>query len=159
MRADRYHLFWEPLDLMRDDGLDDMIAAHHAEVGVHKEDMPLACDWEKYEALEYQGILRLLGARFDGQLVGYASFLVMPHLHYRTTVHAMNDAIFVRPEHRRTGLALELVRKPERDFVKEFKKVRFWYHDKAGLRLLAPVLERCGYSQVETGWDKMARES
>lgn len=153
-------IFWEPLSILLDDGLEDLVRQHHAEVGVHKKEMPLDCDWDEYQSLENLGMLRTLAVRRQDKLIAYNSFMVRKgHPHYRSTPHAMCDAIYVLPAHRRTGIVRELIEKPERDLALEFagRHVRFWYHDKSGIRLLGPVLKKLGYEQIEECWDKMVR--
>lgn len=151
---------WEPLSILLDDGLAELVRQHWEEVGVHKDEMPLDPDWDGYQRMEDDGELRLLSGRIDGVLRGYHSVRVVKgHLHYKSTPHAMSDAIYVLREHRRSGLGLELIDKAERDILAEFapRFVRIWYHDKAGLRLLGPVLQRRGYGLIEECWDKIAR--
>lgn len=152
---------WEPLSLLLDEGLEDLVTAHHAEVGLHKGDMPLAVDWEKYHELERLGMLKLASARAGDSLVGYASWLVMPHLHYCETPHALNDAIFVHYEWRGSGV--RLMRECERRLAADAapKAVRIVYHIKKAIEAdrgtVGRVLDRMGYRAFETAWDKMVR--
>ena len=151
---------WEPLSILLDNGLAELVTQHWEEVGVHKDEMPLDVDWDGYFEDEEADKLRLLGGRIDGVLVGYHSlFIVKSHRHYKSTPHAMSDAIYVLPEHRKSGLGIELIDKAERDILGEFapRYVRIWYHDKAGLRLLGPVLKRRKYGLIEECWDKVTR--
>lgn len=100
---------WEPLDALLDDGIAEAVEAEWREVAAHKGDMPLAVDWGQYRKLEAAGILKVMALREDDRLVGFNSFMVMPHLHYSQTIHAMNDAIYVRPDSRGlSGLRLIL---------------------------------------------------
>lgn len=152
---------WEPLSLLLDDGLDGLITSHHAEVGLHKATMPLAVDWDKYHELERLGILKLAAARAGSRLVGYASWMWMPHLHYATTQHALNDAIFVKPDYR--GAGVRLIRASERRLAEDAapNPVRIVFHIKHAIEAKrgthGRVLERMGYAAFETCWDKMAR--
>lgn len=156
-----HSLAWEPLDALLDDGLADIVARHWAEVGMHKEDVPLAVDWERYYRLEADGILKLMAARQDDRLVGYASFLVMPHMHYSTTLHAMNDAIYVDPDVR--GVGIKLIRAAEKALAElaRPKPVRILYHAKLHVEkergTLARVFEALGYKAFETSHDKVVR--
>jgi GNAT superfamily N-acetyltransferase len=54
------------------------------------------------------GLLRCVTARDDSGLVGYAIFIVQPHLHYKSCKTAFEDIYFLRKEHRlgRTGIRL-----------------------------------------------------
>ena len=151
---------WEPLAALLDDGLAELVRLHWEEVGVHKDEMPLDPDREGYQEDETAGKLRLLGGRIDGVLAGYHSLYVLKgHRHYRSTPQALSDAIYVLRDRRRSGLGLHLIDKAEQDIQAEFapKWVRIWYHDKAGLRLLGPVLHKRGYGMIEEAWDKMVR--
>lgn len=154
-------LAWEPLSVLLDDGLQALVREHHAEVGVHKDTMPLDCDWEKYHDIESKGILRVLAARLRDRLIGYSSFMVLPHLHYRTTLHGVNDGIFVQRQHRRTRAGLKLIDRAELDLAAEAKPgyCRIVYHDKAFLNYLGPTLRRRGYEHQENIWDRMVRGS
>jgi GNAT superfamily N-acetyltransferase len=151
---------WEPLALLRDDGLEDLIVAHHAEVGLHKEVMPLAVDWEQYHKLETLGMLKLAAARAGEALVGYASWLWLPHLHYAETIHASNDAVYMRPEWR--GAGVRLMRECEQRLTADAvpKPVRILYHIKldveAARGTIGRVLERRGFKAFETCYDRIA---
>lgn len=175
---------WEPLAALLDDGLDAMVKGHWREVGVHQDAMPVDVDWEKYHDLERSGALRLMGARQDAELVGYSSFIVVPHLHYVTTRHALNDAIYVVPK-ARGEIGVRLVVEAERALVAEGVR-RIVYHAKEHIRLgtgdsldmietlveleaeygikipqdatgdtVGAVLEALGYASFEICYDKM----
>jgi GNAT superfamily N-acetyltransferase len=152
---------WEPLAALLDDGLHAIVEKHWHEVGVHKEDVPLAVDYDKYRALEAQGILKLMAARQGERLVGYASFIVMPHLHYSRTLHALNDAIFVDPSVR--GAGIRLIREAERGLAEMARPgcVRIVYHVKehveAARGTLGGVFRHLGYGAFETSYDKVVR--
>lgn len=153
-------LAWEPLSALLDDGLAGLVMAHHAEVGVFKKEMPLDVDWEGYRKQEHLGFLRVLSARVEGRLIGYNAFLVMPgHLHYKTTPHAMSDAIYVMPDHRRSGAGPMLIAKAEADIIADYapRFVRFVYHDKAFLDYLRSVLIKMNYEHQENIYSKIAR--
>lgn len=153
---------WEPLAALLDDGLEAMIVQNHwPEVGVHKDIVSVAIDWPKYRRLEADNILYVMGVRRGGELVGYASYTVMPHLHYSTTLHAMNDAIFVQPEVRGAGIGL--IRAAERALARVASPnwIRIIYHAKlevaAERGTFARVFERLGYKAFETSHDKLVR--
>lgn len=95
-----YKFSVDPLDLLRDEGIEAMIRDEWKEVSLHREQMPLALDWPQYHQLEELGILKVVAMREDEKLVGFNSFMCMPHLHYFTTQHAMSDALYIKPKHR-----------------------------------------------------------
>lgn len=158
---DRLAFGWEPLAVLLEDGLAAIVAKHWREVAVHPDTMPLAVDWDKYQDLEDKGILRVMSARRGDKLIGYSSFMVMPHLHYATTLHAANDAIYVDPSER--GAGIRLIRESEKALAELAKPgwVRIVYHTKYHVELergtLARVFDRLGYPAFEACHDKMVR--
>lgn len=89
--------------------LKTIIPEHYDELCVTK-DFPLAPDWEAYGRMHMAGIVRCITVRDvdSNELIGYAIFLVHPHLHYKTCKTAFEDIYFLRKEHRlgRTGIRL-----------------------------------------------------
>lgn len=78
-----------------------LVLAHHKEVGARPcED--LEPDKERYLAMEREGYIKLFTARErpDGRLVGYQLFMVAPHPHYKGMTSALQDLIYMAPEHR-----------------------------------------------------------
>lgn len=68
-------------------------------------------DWERYQRMEDEGLMRLLAVRKKGELVGYASVLVGHNLHDRKALCAVVQDFFMAPEARGgfNGLKLFLV--------------------------------------------------
>ena len=89
--------------------LKEIIPAHYDELCVTK-DFPLAPDYEAYGRLYVADMLRCITARDEGSnaLIGYALFIVNPHLHYKTCRTAFEDIYFLKKEYRlgRTGIRL-----------------------------------------------------
>jgi GNAT superfamily N-acetyltransferase len=87
--------------------LKEIIPAHYDELCVTK-DFPLLPDYAAYGRLYLAGMLKCITARDEAGLIGYAIFIVQPHLHYRTCKTAFEDIYFLRKEHRlgRTGIRL-----------------------------------------------------
>ena len=87
--------------------LKQIIPAHYDELCVAK-DFPLEPDWEAYGRIYVAGMLRCVTARTEDELVGYALFIVQPHIHYRTCKTAFEDVYFLKKEYRlgRTGIRL-----------------------------------------------------
>lgn len=84
-----------------------LLPVHYDELCVTK-DFPLMPDYAAYGRLDVAGMLKCIVARVDGELVGYALFIVQPHLHYMTCKTAFEDLYFLRKDHRlgRTGIRL-----------------------------------------------------
>ncbi len=87
--------------------LKEVIPLHYDELCVTK-DFPLMPDYEGYGRLYVAGLLRCITARDENGLVGYAIFIVQPHLHYKSCKTAFEDIYFLIKEHRlgRTGIRL-----------------------------------------------------
>lgn len=123
---------WEPLDILLDEGIEDLVRREWEEVAVDRERMPLVLDWDEYRKLEELKLFRCMGCRRDGELIGFNSFVLMPgHLHYKTTPHAMNDAIYVAPTERGiTGIRLILEAERQIQALFAPKAVRVLYYSK-----------------------------
>lgn len=89
------------------DELKGLLPAHYDELCVTK-DFPLLPDYVAYGRLCVAGMLKCIVARADGELIGYALFIVSPHLHYSTCKTAFEDIYFLRKDQRlgRTGIRL-----------------------------------------------------
>lgn len=82
---------------------------HWEEVG-HYDDIPIDMQWDTYRQLQAEGKLRcytirgFLNEEFgETVLMGYAFYLVGKHLHYRHTLVASQDILYVRPPYRGIG--------------------------------------------------------
>jgi GNAT superfamily N-acetyltransferase len=89
------------------DELKGLLPVHYDELCVTT-DFPLMPDYVAYGRLCAADMLKCIVARSDGELVGYALFIVQPHLHYVTCKTAFEDVYFLRKDHRlgRTGIRL-----------------------------------------------------
>lgn len=80
---------------------------HCDELCVVKE-FPLLPDYEAYETLRKLNMLRCITCRADGKLIGYITFMIQPHLHYRTCKTAIEDMYFIKKEYRRGRIGIRL---------------------------------------------------
>jgi Acetyltransferase (GNAT) family len=85
---------------------------HWKELAVFQDHIKIDLDEAKYNALEQAGILLTLTARKDARLVGYFTWFLMPHPHYRQYLMGMTDMYYVLPEFRR-GAGAKLFIKSE----------------------------------------------
>lgn len=98
----------EPLRSCIDELL-PLLEKHFEEVNFNKEDIPHEPDWDGYMLLENSGMLHVVTAREeDGRLLGYCSTLINTSLHHRHNVFGVNDALYIIPEYRGTGLAYDM---------------------------------------------------
>ena len=140
----------EPMsDIIED--MKPMLYAHWEEIATNKEVKPLDPDYDKYLALEEQGILRVMTVRCSGVLCGYFVSFVMPHLHYMQTKMAMNDIMYVAPEHRGGTVAYRLIKNSifdlkniNVDIMTIHMKVEYPFRN---------LLTKLGFSLTEENWD------
>ncbi len=85
---------------------------HYEELCVTK-DFPLAPDYDAYKRLAENGMLRCITVRADDDLIGYAIFIIQPHLHYMTCKTAFEDIYFIRKEYRKGRVGLRLFKYAE----------------------------------------------
>lgn len=80
----------------------DLMDANHKETGSFDQ-TKFNPSRENYEKIEDVGMLKLFTARDGETLVGYAIFLVSPHLHYSSMLFAQQDVMFMDKAHRGIG--------------------------------------------------------
>ena len=93
------------------DEMQPLIEQHWREIAVHQ-DIDLDADYDLYRKVTDGGILWIYTVRDAGSnaLIGYAVFFVRPHIHYSRHTWAINDIIWLAPEHRNIGTGRALVR-------------------------------------------------
>jgi len=118
--------------------------AHYHEIA-HYKDIKLEPNVAEYFKMEDAGFLKAYTAREDGELIGYAVYLVRHNLHYKSSLQAQQDIIYISKEKRGFG----------KDFIKfcddELRKMGVqvvrqhikFAHD------WSKVLERMGYEKED----------
>lgn len=145
----RHQFAIEPLYTCWEDAK-ELTVLHHAEVSMIEPER-FAPDHERYLKLEIAGFMRVFTARIDGKLVGYAIFLVVPHLHYGGMVWAAQDVLFVHPDHR-GRLSVEFVRWMDEKLAAEGVEC---IHRHVTEKLdYSGLLRSEGYEKIETGYVK-----
>ncbi len=124
-----------------------LIEAHYREISVYP-DIPLDPDKERYRQAEDAGMIHCYTARTAaGALIGYAWFVVNTNLHYRSSLQAMQDVIFIHPEHRRGRVGMGLI--AHCDDSLRAAGVQVVYHHTKVHHDFGRLLERLGYSLNE----------
>jgi GNAT superfamily N-acetyltransferase len=98
----------EYLSDIRDEVL-PLIEEHYSAVYHFAEEVPLDIDWSVYFKLEDAGMLNVVTARDEGKLIGYYISFIAPNLHSMQSTRATNDAVYLDPAYRKTGLGVELI--------------------------------------------------
>lgn len=113
----------------------------------HYKDIPLDPDFDMYLKMEDMGVLRVFTAREDDKtLVGYAVFFIKHNLHYKSSLQAMQDIIFIDSEHRGTGVKLILW--CDRQLKSEGVQIVF-QHVKVATPHTVALFKRLGYEEVD----------
>jgi GNAT superfamily N-acetyltransferase len=132
-----------------------MLMAHWAELAVHK-DIPLDPEYAFYEKMDDIGALRIYTVRSEGQLIGYSIFVVRPrHAHYNIG-WAMNDIVWLHPEHRNEGVGAAFVAFWDQELT-ALGVTLVHINAKVSHPALAYLLKKCGYVVIEAGYEKRLR--
>lgn len=129
-----------------------LLIQHYEEVATHKKGKPLDPDHGRYQMLENEGMLRIFTARDDGKLVGYFVSMVMPHLHYSSTIYAMNDILYIDPAYRGTTLAYRMFKGAMKDLKENTNTAIVIIHMKVKHQFRG-LLTKLGFEQTEENWE------
>lgn len=123
--------------------LKPLLAEHWREVA-HYQDIELAPNYEFYSTCT---ALRCFTVREEDVLIGYAIFGVAHNKHYMDSLQAVQDILFVHPEHRGSAGA-RLVKFADAQLRKEGVQA-VYHHVKMQHPTLGLLLDRMGYETVE----------
>lgn len=129
---------------------------HWVEVG-HYKDIPIDMQWDKYQVLQDLGKLRCFTIRgplneemTETVLMGYAFFIVDNHLHYKHTVVASQDILYVRKPYR--GIGRKFLTWCDEQLLAE-GVVTVTHHAKPWFNY-GNLFEDMGYEKAETIWSR-----
>lgn len=123
---------------------------HWVELAGDRDRILLDPDFDSYYRLDFEGLLHILAARVDGELVGYTFTIVGPHLHYRSTKTGHTEMFWLAPEYRSgwTGVRLlRLTRKGLRDRGVKLHTISFKIAFEGGR--VGKLLARLGYRSTD----------
>ena len=129
-----------------------LLHKHWIEIAYYQ-DIPLDPDVERYQALDDSGKLRIYTARVDNRLVGYAVFFVSLHPHYKTSLQASEDVLYLDPDYRRWHLGSSLIDYAERELAGE-GVAAIYQHVKAKHPALGAILTSKGYELIDLIYGK-----
>jgi len=128
-----------------------LLEEHWAQIA-HYKDIKLNPWLEAYHVAEDADALRVYTVRTAGVLCGYALFFIKPNMHYRDSVQAVQDILWVAPEHRSLTLALSFLRWCDEQLRADGAQV-VYHHVKHAVDF-GPLLKRLGYESIETVWGR-----
>jgi len=126
---------------------------HWEEIAHNKDLIKLDPDWERYRILADNHVLSVATARVDGILIGYQIYMVMAHLHYKQSLTAMSDVLYLAPEYRQGTAGIRLMKCAEEELnrlgvqriIQNVKLTADW----------GVILERMGYKPFERIYTKL----
>lgn len=122
-----------------------LLKSHYDEIA-HFKDIPLEPDFEKYLKLEELDGIRVYTARDENQkLIGYSVFFLSHNIHYKSSLQAVQDVLFIHPSNRGSGAKFILWCD---DQLKKDGVQAVYQHVKAAHNF-GPLLERFGYQLVD----------
>ena len=122
-----------------------LLEEHWREVA-HYQDIELDPDLEVYAAAEAAGMLRVFTARtLEGKMIGYAVFFCRTNPHYRNSLQANQDVLFISKEHR--GMGGRFILWCDEQLRSE--GVQVVYHHVKAAHNFGKLLERFGYTLVD----------
>lgn len=83
---------------------------HYEEIAERTDVIELDPDLDRYKALENAKILEVHTARDGDKLVGYSVWMVVNHLHYKKSVTASSDILYIHPEYRKGLLGYKFLK-------------------------------------------------
>ena len=133
--------------------LKSIVGLHWSEIGAFDRDnVPLDVDWDKYVAMEEVGVVKMLTVRSDGCLIGYYIAFVTFHPHYKQTLFADCDIMFLLPSYRKGFVGYKLIKKSEEYLFSLGVKINI-LSTKAN-KNLRKLTERLGYKPLDIKYYK-----
>ena len=135
------------------DEVKPLLEMHWREIALYQDQFPLNPDYEKYKSLDAAGVVHIVTARIGGELIGYYISFIMPHMHYRDCIVAMNDILFLKKEYRQGRTGMKLIAFAEQDLKRTGVK-RIMMHVKT-THDFGQLLERMGFTNTERTFEKL----
>lgn len=139
------------LDIL--DELKPLLMGQWRELGLYQDRVPMDMDWDRYKSLDDLGMLKITTGRDGDRLIGWYVSVVIPHLHYRTTVYGYNDIYYMLPDYRTGMLGMKLFMEMEKSM--RDLGVKALISISKTLRPVDPLFERLGWSNQGTTYMKV----
>lgn len=147
------------------DEAEPLLRAHWHEIARFP-DIPLDIDQRTYMLAEAAGMLRIFTARVERRadvaadravrhldLVGYAVYIVSVHPHYKGSLQAKQDVVYVEQASRGRWIGYKLLKYADAELTAEGIEVAH-QHQKIAHPALGVILKRLGYEPAEVIWTK-----
>ena len=120
---------------------------HYDEIAERTDVIELDPDIEKYNYLYNQKMLEIHTARDDGKLIGYSIWFVCNHMHYKKSLTASSDVLYISPDYRKGLFGYKFIKWTTEE-IKKRKPQSIIFHVKPFLDY-GFLLERLGGNLLE----------
>lgn len=124
---------------------------HYKEISKYQ-DIPLEPDIELYLGIENAGSLRVYTMRLEDKLVGYAIFIVRSNMHYKSSIQAHQDILFLQKDQRGSLHGYKFIEWCDNELQKE--GIQVVYHHVKTAHNFGKLLERQGYEAIDIIYGK-----
>jgi GNAT superfamily N-acetyltransferase len=136
----------------------DLVRMHWEELAINKDTVPMDPNVEQFEELQKTNVLHNLVVYHEGKIIGYSFIIVTPALHYKSTVFAQVDVVYVHPDYRGVdGIGMELLKRTEL-LAKNLGAKVIVHHAKPHMPQIIKPLEYLDYSLYEHMYGKYIGE-
>jgi len=147
----------EPFSSIAGEGA-QLFHKHYLEASANLNE-PLNVNWDMFRKLEKAGLEVCVTARHTGRLIGYAVYILIPHMHYKHLSIADSDVFFIDPRYRRGWVGIRLFQAAEgglavRGVKGVGQRVKLHVEPGRGGRDLGVMFRYLGYKAVETNYRK-----
>jgi len=125
----------------------NLFKKHYEEIAERTDVIKFDPNVERYGQLNDLGLIEVHTARNDGKLVGYSVWMIFPHLHYKSSLTASSDILYIHPDYRKGLTGVSFLRWTIEE-VKKRKPQRILLHVKPSIDY-GPILERLGAKYFE----------
>ena len=137
--------------------LKPMFAEHHKVLGLYQDKMPLAPRYDLYNQRNNNGELVMPILRKDGRIIGYWPTFIAPGMHYRTTLTATMDILWVHPDHRGDHGGLLLYNCLDQELRR--RGVKLWWVGSKNHKEIETFYEMLGFEKKEAYFAKWIGEA
>ncbi len=137
----------EPWADVREEIVTGLGPGHYSEVYGDNDYAPIVLE---YDAMAHLGMLAVLTARREGELVGYILIFVRPHMHQSRVLWGFFDMYYLRHSARAPGVAGRMIKAAEA-MLKTRGVKKLYAAEKVG----GGLFRNCGWHEaIERGWRK-----
>jgi len=131
--------------------------AHWSEIAMYKDKFKLNPDYDKYCTLESIGCLHTVTARNESGIIGYFLSFIQPHMHYMDCLTAINDIVFIHPDHRKGLVGYKLFKVAEK--LIKAKGVHVMVINSKVKQDFEPIMTKLGFDRFEYSYSKYIGDS